>query len=121
MKVQRGQAPAVPTAAPKAKTAPAAQAKAAEVTKGWAAKGASQASLQPVTSSAVPKAGVRSAVFEAQLKSWDKLTADLGKDPFFKKVVDSQRAWAKRVVYYDQFNTADFRAGYEHVFGKLTF
>jgi TRAP-type mannitol/chloroaromatic compound transport system substrate-binding protein len=61
------------------------------------------------------------SVFEAQLKSWDKLTADLSKDAFFKKVVDSQRAWAKRVVYYAEFNKADFKAGYEHIFGKLQF
>ena len=38
-------------------------------------------------------------------------------DPFFAKVVESQKAWAKRVVYYDLFNSADYRLAYEHYFG----
>ena len=37
-------------------------------------------------------------------------------DPFFKKVVESQRAWAKRVAYYMFLNEADYTLGYEHVF-----
>ena len=37
-------------------------------------------------------------------------------DPFFKKVVESQLAWAKRVAYYEFLNAADFKLGYEHVF-----
>ena len=60
-------------------------------------------------------------VFDAQLKAWDALVVNLNKDPYFKKVVDSQRAWAKRVVFYEEYNTADFRRGYEHIFGKLPF
>jgi len=57
------------------------------------------------------------SVFQAQLKAWDVLTKRLGDaDPFFKKVVDSQRAWAKDVVYYWVLNDAPFAMGYEHVF-----
>ncbi len=56
-------------------------------------------------------------VMQEQLKAWDVLTKKLSdEDPFFKKVVDSQRAWAKRVVYYAALNEADFKMGYEHVF-----
>jgi len=56
-------------------------------------------------------------VFEAQLKAWDVLTKRLSDaDPFFKKVVDSQRTWAKRVVYFWAYNDAPFKMGYEHVF-----
>ena len=40
-------------------------------------------------------------------------------DPFFAKVVESQKAWAKRVVFYDLYNSADYRLAYEHYFGKL--
>ncbi|MEX0697718.1 MAG: TRAP transporter substrate-binding protein [Dongiaceae bacterium] len=61
------------------------------------------------------------SVFDAQLAAWDKLTAELSKDAFFGKVVESQKAWAKRVVYYELLNTADFKRGYEHKFGKLGF
>jgi len=57
------------------------------------------------------------SVFQAQLNAWDILTKRLSDaDPFFKKVVASQRAWAKDVVYYWHLNDADFKLGYEHVF-----
>jgi len=56
-------------------------------------------------------------VFEAQLKAWDVLTKRLSdEDPFFKRVVESQRKWAKDVVYYWAYNDAPFKMGYEHVF-----
>jgi len=57
------------------------------------------------------------SIFQAQLAAWDVLTKKLSdEDPFFKKVVDSQRDWAKRVVYYHFLNEADFKLGYEHIF-----
>ncbi len=58
-------------------------------------------------------------VFEAQIKAWDGLIEVLGKDVFMKKVMDSQKAWVKRVVYYGMLNAADYRVAYEHQFGKL--
>jgi TRAP-type mannitol/chloroaromatic compound transport system substrate-binding protein len=58
-------------------------------------------------------------VFEAQIKAWDGLIEVLGRDPFMKKVMDSQKAWVKRVVYYGMLNSADYRVAYEHQFGKL--
>ena len=58
------------------------------------------------------------AVFEEQLKAWDILTKRLSDaDPFFAKVVASQRKWAKDVAYYYYLNDAPFKMGYEHVFG----
>ncbi len=57
------------------------------------------------------------AVFQAQLEAWDILNKRLSDaDPFFKKVVASQRAWAKRVAFYYYLNDAPFAMGYEHVF-----
>jgi TRAP-type mannitol/chloroaromatic compound transport system substrate-binding protein len=58
-------------------------------------------------------------VFDTQIKAWDGLIAQLGGDPFMKKVMDSQKAWVKRVVYYGLFNATDYRGAYEHHFGKL--
>ena len=56
-------------------------------------------------------------VFQAQLEAWDVLSKKLSdEDPFFKKVVESQRTWAKRVVPYWVLNDAPFAMGYEHVF-----
>ncbi len=60
------------------------------------------------------------SIMKAQLASWDKTLEALNEDPFFKKVVDSQRAWAERVAFYDLMNSADYRLAYNHYFpGKL--
>ena len=57
------------------------------------------------------------SVFQAQLDAWDILTKKLSdEDAFFKRVVDSQRDWAKRVAYYWFLNDAEYKLGYEHVF-----
>jgi len=62
------------------------------------------------------------SVMEAQLKSWDKVLAQLMKDPFFKKVVESQQAWSRRVAFYDLMNTADYKLAYKHYFpDRITF
>jgi TRAP-type mannitol/chloroaromatic compound transport system substrate-binding protein len=62
------------------------------------------------------------AVMQDQLKSWDKVLETLNKDPYFKKVVDSQKAWSDRVAYYNLFNSADYKLAYQHYFpGKITF
>jgi TRAP-type mannitol/chloroaromatic compound transport system substrate-binding protein len=61
-------------------------------------------------------------IFDAQLKAWDVLVKRISDDdPFFAKVWASQKAWAKRVGYYTFFNNADYKAAYEHLFGKLGF
>ncbi len=60
-------------------------------------------------------------VFTAQLKAWDTIVKRLtAEDPFFKKVWDSQVAWAKRVGYYGFMNGADNQQAYEHLYGKIT-
>ena len=57
------------------------------------------------------------SIFAEQLKAWDKITAKLSKeDPFFARVVESQRAFAKRVAYFHFLNEADYKLGYEHIF-----
>jgi TRAP-type mannitol/chloroaromatic compound transport system substrate-binding protein len=46
------------------------------------------------------------AVLQAQLDAWNKVIEKLGaENPFFKKVVESQMAWAKRTVGYERANT----------------
>lgn len=61
------------------------------------------------------------SIMEAQLKSWDGVLEKLNADPFFKKVVDSQRAWADRVAFYYLTNAADYELAYNHYFpGKLS-
>lgn len=60
------------------------------------------------------------SVMEAQLKAWDKVLAQLMKDPFFKRVVDSQKAWARLVAFYDLINNADYKLAYKHYFPDRT-
>jgi TRAP-type mannitol/chloroaromatic compound transport system substrate-binding protein len=59
-------------------------------------------------------------ILAAQLDAWDKLIPTLEADEFMKRVLDSQRAWVERVVYYELMNSADLALAYEHYFpGKL--
>jgi len=61
------------------------------------------------------------SIMSAQLKSWDKVLKKIMKeDPFFAKIVNSQKAWSERVAFYDLVNSADYKLAYEHYFpGKL--
>ncbi len=56
-------------------------------------------------------------VLEAQLQAWDRVMAKLGSDPFFKKVLDSQRAYAKRVVAYERMNAVTNEISSKHFHG----
>jgi TRAP-type mannitol/chloroaromatic compound transport system substrate-binding protein len=55
-------------------------------------------------------------VLDAQLAAWDKVIASLSADPFFKKVVDSQKAWCKRTLSFERVNEIDGAAAYDHFF-----
>ena len=55
-------------------------------------------------------------VFDAQIKAWDGLITQLAADPFMKKVMDSQKAWVRRVVYYGMYNSTDYRGAFDHHF-----
>jgi TRAP-type mannitol/chloroaromatic compound transport system substrate-binding protein len=56
------------------------------------------------------------SIERAQLEAWDKLAADLAADPINKAILDSQRNWFRRVVFYEQSNAANYRLAYEHVY-----
>ena len=55
-------------------------------------------------------------VFDAQINAWDGLITQLGSDPFMKKVMDSQKEWVRRVVFYGMYNATDYRGAFEHHF-----
>ncbi len=60
------------------------------------------------------------AILDAQLKAWDELIPVLEKDDFMKRVMDSQREWVERVVFYELMNAPDYALAYNHYFpGKL--
>jgi TRAP-type mannitol/chloroaromatic compound transport system substrate-binding protein len=54
------------------------------------------------------------SVMKAQLEAWDEALAELEKDPVFKKIVDSQKAFAHRVAYYNLMNAADYQLAFNH-------
>ena len=56
------------------------------------------------------------AVLEAQLQAWDKVIANLSADPFFAKVVESQKAWTKRVVNLEIEIEVDQKKAFDHFF-----
>ena len=60
------------------------------------------------------------AIMKEQLKAWDKVLPKFMKDPFFAKVVESQKEWMKRVGAYELTNTPDYEGAYNHYFGSLT-
>ena len=61
-------------------------------------------------------------IMQAQLAAWDKVVEPLMADDIFKRIIESQRAWAERVGYYSLMNSADYKAAYDHYFpGKLTY
>ncbi|MGB3399903.1 MAG: TRAP transporter substrate-binding protein [Candidatus Deferrimicrobiaceae bacterium] len=67
------------------------------------------------------KAGVSvyrtpNSVMEAQLKAWDKILPGLENDPFFKKVVASQKKFAFRTAFYDILNACDYKLAFDHYF-----
>jgi TRAP-type mannitol/chloroaromatic compound transport system substrate-binding protein len=58
------------------------------------------------------------SVMEAQLKAWDIVIKRIeGEDPFFAKVIKSQRAYAKRVMNYLNLNQPNYQLAYKHYFG----
>ena len=59
------------------------------------------------------------AILRAQLDAWDKVIAKkAGENPLFKKVLDSQKAYAQRVIPWQNDYMVDFKMAYNHYFGK---
>ena len=58
-------------------------------------------------------------VLKAQLAAWDKITeAKSAENPMFKKVLDSQRAFAERAAKWQNDTLVNFRMAYNHFFAK---
>jgi TRAP-type mannitol/chloroaromatic compound transport system substrate-binding protein len=68
------------------------------------------------------KAGVKfyktpDAILRAQLDVWDKVIAKKsGENPVFKKVLDSQKAYAQRAGQWQNDYMVDFKMAYNHYF-----
>jgi TRAP-type mannitol/chloroaromatic compound transport system substrate-binding protein len=56
------------------------------------------------------------SIFDAQIKAWDEVTAKVLTDDFSKKVMESQKAWVRRVVFYNMMNATDYKGAFNHHF-----
>lgn len=57
------------------------------------------------------------SVLDAQLAAWDAVIAKQSADPFFAKVIESQKAWTKRIVSFDLEYEVDQKRAFDHFFG----
>jgi TRAP-type mannitol/chloroaromatic compound transport system substrate-binding protein len=61
------------------------------------------------------------SVLRAQLDAWDKIVAEHSKDPFFAKVIASQKSWVRRTQAYlgvNNLNSGELAAAYKHFIGS---
>lgn len=59
------------------------------------------------------------AILQQQLKIWDEMIAKRSaENPLFKKVLDSQRAFAERVGRWHGDTTVNYRMAYNHYFSR---
>jgi len=59
-------------------------------------------------------------VLEDQLNAWDKVIEAQSQEPFFKKVIESQKAWVKRTSAYllvNNLDSTELAKAYKHFFG----
>ncbi|MBN9496132.1 MAG: TRAP transporter substrate-binding protein [Alphaproteobacteria bacterium] len=74
--------------------------------------------LQAIRQAGVRVAATPRSIQEAQLKAWDTVITELSSDAYFKKVVDSQRAWSQRVTgFFLNYEASDSLA-YNHFFAR---
>ena len=59
------------------------------------------------------------AILRAQLASWDKIMdKKSGENPLFKKILESQKAYAERAGQWQNDYSVDFKMAYNHYFAK---
>ena len=56
------------------------------------------------------------SVLKAQLEGWDAVVEKESSDPFFAKVIESQKEWAKRVGNWNLDITVENQTAYNHYF-----
>ncbi len=84
----------------------------------WKAMDRYSKDLEAIKAAGVKVVKTPESVLKAQLASWDKVVEAQSADPFFKKIVESQKAWAKRVVGFDQEYTVSPKIAFDHIFKK---
>ena len=91
-------------------------AEAASADMSWKAMDRYSKDLEALKAAGVKVHQTPESVLQAQLAAWDKVIAAQSEDPFFAKVVESQKAWAKRVVGAQFEIEVDQKLAYDHFF-----
>ena len=91
-------------------------AEAASTDMSWKAMDRYSKDLEALRAAGVNVHRTPDSVLQAQLAAWDKVIAAQSADPFFAKVVESQKAWAKRVVATQFDMEVDQKMAYDHFF-----
>ncbi|MGA0533998.1 TRAP transporter substrate-binding protein [Hansschlegelia sp. KR7-227] len=81
----------------------------------WKAQDRYSKDLEAIKAAGVKVIPTPQSVLEAQLAAWDKVIANT-QDPFFQKVIESQKAFAKRVVGMTREMEAPRDLAYDHFF-----
>jgi TRAP-type mannitol/chloroaromatic compound transport system substrate-binding protein len=82
----------------------------------WKAMDRYSKDLQALKDAGVKVHKTPESVLQAQLAAWDKVLEAQSADPFFAKVLESQKAWAKRVVGLQFDMEVDQKMAFEHFF-----
>ncbi len=92
-------------------------AEAASADMSWKAQDRYSADLEKIKAAGVQVLRTPDSVLEAQLAAWDKIIATrTDEDPFFAKVLESQKAWVKRVVGFTRDYTVSRDMAFDHFF-----
>ena len=91
-------------------------AEAASADMSWKAMDRYSKDLEALKAAGVKVHQTPDSVLQAQLAAWDKVIAAQSEDPFFAKVIESQKAWAKRVVGAQFEIEVDQKLAYDHFF-----
>ncbi|WP_181708173.1 TRAP transporter substrate-binding protein [Chthonobacter rhizosphaerae] len=83
----------------------------------WKAMSRYPKDLQALKDAGVNVVKTPDTVLQAQLDAWTQVVDQLSADPFFKKVVDSQKAWAKDVVGFELEWEVPRAQAYQHFHG----
>jgi TRAP-type mannitol/chloroaromatic compound transport system substrate-binding protein len=82
----------------------------------WKAMDRYSKDLQAMKDAGVKVHRTPEPVLKAQLEAWNKVIEAQSAEPFFAKVVESQKAWAKRVVATQFDMEVDQKMAYDHFF-----
>jgi TRAP-type mannitol/chloroaromatic compound transport system substrate-binding protein len=82
----------------------------------WKALDRYSKDLEAIRARGVKVVKTPDSVLKTQLDAWNKVIDEFSKDPFFKKVIDSQKAWVQRTYAYERLNEPSRDMAYDHFF-----